>query len=169
MVLQSVVDIDPARLTEGLAGLVAHFLLKAAQQALVVDAHGFEEAHLQLLTITTKLGCKTISLALQLLFGDVSLAKLLQRCLGLNDFVVRVLVVLDHLGDHDFILSHKRLKLMLLSFALPAITLVLERHVNFVLNVTLGVDLGGFLTRISTGFIRRRKLGLLWRRDTTVL
>lgn len=68
VVLQSRVEVVPAVWAEGLVDLLGQFFVKAAQEALVVDAHSLEEAHLQFLAISAQLGCHLVALALELFF-----------------------------------------------------------------------------------------------------
>ena len=88
MVRDSVLQVAPTALAERLACMATKLLFKASKQSLIVYAHGLEEAHLELLPITAKLGCKTVSLALQLLLADVASFELVKCCLRLNDLLV---------------------------------------------------------------------------------
>ena len=44
------------------ASLVFDLLFKAAEEALVIDAHRFKELEFELLAVTTQLGCQSITL-----------------------------------------------------------------------------------------------------------
>ena len=70
VVLERAIKASPARLTEWLLLLVRELPVQAPQQALVVNAHGLEEVHLELLAVSAELSCQTIPLALQFFFGD---------------------------------------------------------------------------------------------------
>ena len=65
------VEVLPAGAAEWLPLLVSELLVQSAQQALVVDAHGFQEAQLELLAISAQLRSESVALALKLLLGDV--------------------------------------------------------------------------------------------------
>ena len=70
VVLERAIKASPARLTEWLLLLVRELLIQTPQQALIVDAHGLEEVHLELLAVSAELSCQSIPLALQLFLGD---------------------------------------------------------------------------------------------------
>ena len=65
------VEVLPAGAAEWLPLLVSELLVQSAQQALVVDAHGLQEAQLELLAISAQLRSESVALALKLLLGDV--------------------------------------------------------------------------------------------------
>jgi len=61
---KSAIQAAPASLAEWLVFFISQFLIQTAHQSLVVDAHRFQETHFKFLTITTQLGCQSVSLAL---------------------------------------------------------------------------------------------------------
>ena len=60
--LHSCVEVVPAFRAERLAGLSRELPVEAAQQALIVDAHGLEEAHLELLAVAAQLRGQAVAL-----------------------------------------------------------------------------------------------------------
>jgi len=51
------IEVLPAVSAEGLPSIAGELFVKTAQEALVVDTHGLEEAELELLPISTQLRC----------------------------------------------------------------------------------------------------------------
>lgn len=133
------VEVLPAVGAEGLPSIVGELLVKTAQEALIVDTHGLEEAEFELLPISTQLCCQSVSLALELLLSDVERAQIIQRLLTVNDFAVVVLVFTDHAIDLDFVFGHHGHHFVALGLALPAITLVFEGHVDGVLVIRVRI------------------------------
>jgi len=141
MVLHGLVQVAPAARAERFIRLVTELFIQTAQQALVIYAHGLQEAHFELLAVATELGCQAIALTLQLLLRNILSFEHVESSLALDNLIIGVLVVADHAVDHDLVLGDERLQFVLFGFALPAITLVLEGDVNGVILVTQGVAL----------------------------
>lgn len=62
MVLECAVEVLMAAIAEWLRGTVRQLLVESAEEALIVDAHGLQEDHLELLTVTTQLRCQPVTL-----------------------------------------------------------------------------------------------------------
>ena len=106
MVRDSVLQVAPTALTERFACMATKLLFKASKQSLIVNAHSLEETHLELGPITTELCCQAIALALQLFLGNIAGFELIKGSLRLYYFFILVLVIFDHLINHDFVLGH---------------------------------------------------------------
>ena len=124
------IEILPATFAEWLLLLITQFLIEAAQESLVVDTHGFEEAQLELLTITAKLRCQSISLALEFLLGNIEQANIIKCLLALDDLDVAVLVVSNQTVNLNLVLGDHGHHFVALSFAFAPIALVFKWYIN---------------------------------------
>ena len=124
------IEILPATFAEWLLLLITQFLIEAAQESLVVDTHGFEKAQLELLTITAKLRCQSISLALEFLLGNVEQANIIKRLLALDDLDVAVLVVSNKTVNLNLVLGDHGHHFVALSFSFAPIALVFKWYIN---------------------------------------
>ena len=124
------VEVLPARAAEWLPLLVSKLLVQSAEQALVVDAHGLQEAQLELLAISAQLRSESVALALELLLGDVECAKLVKSLFTFDDLIVIILIVTHHSIDFDLVLRHHGHHLMTLGLALATISLELEWDID---------------------------------------
>lgn len=128
MVLERAIKTAPALVTERRFFAIGKLLFQPAQQALVIDAHGFEEIHFELLAITAQLCRQTVPLALQLLLGDLKATQFLKGLLTLQNLVIGVLVVANHSINFDLIFSHHSLHFVAFSLAFTTVALVFKRH-----------------------------------------
>ena len=71
VVHESCIEVLGACLAERTLFLVDELFVKAAQESLIVDAHGLQKVHLELLPVTAELRCQSVALALQILLGDL--------------------------------------------------------------------------------------------------
>ena len=108
---------------------------------MVINRHGFQEAHLKLLSVSAELGCETVPLGLEFLLADVKSLEVLELLFDLYDLLVLVLIVFDHLIDGDLVLSNQDLALVSLGFSFTAIPLVFKRHIDHVFFFREGVSI----------------------------
>ena len=59
------IEVAPALATERLVLFVGQLLVQSAQETLIVNAHGLQEAHFELLAVSAELGSQSVPLALQ--------------------------------------------------------------------------------------------------------
>ena len=85
MVHKCSIQVLSACLAERTLFLVDELFVQAAQESLIVNAHGLQEVHLELLPVTAELGCESVALALQILLGDLELTQLIECLLTFKD------------------------------------------------------------------------------------
>ena len=79
------IEVLRACLAERTLFLVDELFVQAAQESLIVNAHGLQEVHLELLPVTAELRCESVALALQILLGDLELTQLIECLLTFKD------------------------------------------------------------------------------------
>ena len=78
------------------------------------------------------MGCESVSLGLEFLFANVESLKVLKLLFDLNDLLVLILVVLDHLVNCNLVLRDQHLALVSLGFSLTTVSLILKGHIDHV-------------------------------------
>ena len=71
---------------------VCYFAVKFSKEALVIDAHSFQEIHLKLLSVTAQLSSQPVALRLKFFLCDILRLKIFELSLEIDNFWITVLV-----------------------------------------------------------------------------
>ena len=149
--------VSEMRLNDGGQGnvvLILNLSVKTAKKTLIVDTHCLQESQFKFLAVSTQLSCQTISLALKFFLCDVECTKIFKLFFALNDLVVGILVVFDHIINRNLVLCNHYAHLMTFSFTFASISFEFEGNEDGIIAVwvRIQVDLRSWLCVIGTVF-----------------